>query len=228
MSGRNTIGVLIADDHPMFRYGVRSVLSSDPSTELVAEASTGDEAVALATELRPQVVLMDLTMPDLNGVEATKQIIALQPDARILVVSMFDDSASVLAAVRAGACGYIVKGADREEILRAIHAAAAGEAIFSASAAVHLARQVATPRHASAVIPGLTNREHEILELMAAGLTNSAICEQLGLSPKTVRNYISNILSKLDALDRPTAIARARAAGISGPQNNAQSASQPD
>ncbi len=214
MSTEDRIRVLVADDHPMFRYGLRSVLGSDSRIELVAEASTGVEAVALVAQLDPHVVLMDLTMPGLNGVEATKQILAQRPEVNILVLTMFDDSASVLAAIRAGARGYLVKGVDRDEILRAVHAAAAGDSIFSASAATHLARRLAAPRDTASSIPGLTAREHEILGLMANGYTNTAIREQLGLSPKTIRNYISAILMKLDASDRAEAIARARAAGL--------------
>ena len=214
MTAVDPIRVLVADDHPMLRHGLRSVLESDSRLDLVAEASAGDEAVALAVLLVPHVVLMDLTMPGLNGVEATKQILAQRPDVNVLVLTMFDDSASVLAAIRAGARGYLVKGADRDEILRAVHAAAAGESIFSPSAATHLARQLASPHDTSAVIPGLTGREHQVLALMASGYTNTAIREQLGLSPKTVRNYISAILAKLDASDRAEAIARARAAGL--------------
>ena len=214
MSDVDHIRVLIADDHPMFRHGLRSVLESDSRLQLVAEASTGDEAVALAVSLDPHVVLMDLTMPGLNGVQATKQIVAQRPATSILVLTMFDDSASVLAAIRAGARGYLVKGVDRDEILRAVYAAAAGDSTFSQSAATHLARQLASPRDLSSAIPGLTGREHQVLALMASGYTNTAIREQLGLSPKTVRNYISAILTKLDASDRDEAIARARAAGI--------------
>jgi DNA-binding NarL/FixJ family response regulator len=209
------IRIVLADDHPMFRYGLRAVLGSDPGVELVGEAGSGDEAVALAGELRPDVVLMDLTMPGLNGVEATRRILTASPEVNVLVVTMFDDSASVLAAIRAGARGYLVKGADREEILRAVHAAAAGEAIFSSAAAQHVANHLAGARPAPApLFPALTSREHEILELLAAGYTNTAISERFHLSPKTVRNYVSTILSKLDAPTRAEAIAKARAAGL--------------
>jgi DNA-binding NarL/FixJ family response regulator len=214
MSPGAIITILIADDHPMFRHGLRSVLASEARTRLVGEANTGDEAVRLAEELQPDVIIMDLTMPGLNGVEATRQILARRPETRILVLSMFDDSASVLTAVRAGACGYLVKGADREEVLRAVFAAAAGEAIFGSTAATHVARQLAFPRHNPTVIPGLTNREHEILALMANGYTNAGMSEHLGLTPKTVRNYVSTILAKLGDVDRSAAIERARAAGI--------------
>jgi DNA-binding NarL/FixJ family response regulator len=214
MSSDDIVTILVADDHPMFRYGLRSVFASETRTSLVGEASTGDEAVKLAEELKPDVVIMDLTMPGLNGIEATRQILAQRPETRVLVVSMSDDSASVLTAVRAGACGYLIKGADREEVLRAVFAAAAGEAIFSSSAAGHLTRQLAVPHQPTAIIPGLTNREHDILALMANGYTNADMSEHLGLSPKTIRNYVSTILAKLGDIDRPTAIERARAAGI--------------
>jgi DNA-binding NarL/FixJ family response regulator len=209
-----TIRILLADDHPMFRYGLRAVLDSHPGTTLVGEAGTGDEAVAMASQLRPDVVVMDLTMPGLNGIEATRRIVADLPQVNILVVTMFDDSASVLAAVRAGARGYLVKGADRDEILRAVHAAAAGEAIFSPAAADHLTAHLAGPRPVAATLPGLTGREHEILALLAAGYTNAAISERFRLSPKTVRNYVSAILTKLGAESRAEAIERARAAGL--------------
>ncbi|GIF69223.1 DNA-binding response regulator [Asanoa ishikariensis] len=214
------IRILLADDHPVFRYGIRAVLTSDPRSDLVGEAGTGDEAVAKALDLAPDVVLMDLTMPGLNGVEATRRIMAARPRTNVLVVTMFDDSASVLAAVRAGARGYLVKGADRDEVLRAVHAAAAGEAIFSPAAAQHLAAHLTAPAATPArpSFHGLTGREHEILVLMASGLTNTAIAERFRLSPKTVRNYVSTIIAKLDAATRAEAIARARAAGIAEPQ----------
>jgi CheY-like chemotaxis protein len=139
------IRILLADDHPMFRYGLWAVLDSSPDTTLVGEAATGDEAVAQAAELRPDVVLMDLTMPGLSGIEATRRILTAHPDTKVLVLTMFDDSASVMAAIRAGARGSLVKGADRDEILRAVHAAAAGEAIFSPTAAQHLTNHLITP-----------------------------------------------------------------------------------
>lgn len=212
-----TVRVLLADDHPMFRYGLRAALTSDPDIALVGEADSGETVVAMAADLDPDVIIMDLTMPGLGGVEATRRIVAANPAANVLVVTMFEDSASVLTAVRAGARGYLVKGADRDELLRAVRAAAAGEAIFSPGAARHVAQQLATPRRnatPAAAFPGLTGREHEILELMAAGLTNAAITERLSLSPKTVRNYVSAILAKVGAESRADAIARARAAGL--------------
>ena len=212
------IRIVIADDHPMFRYGLRVALQANRMFEVVGEASTGQEAVDLAVELAPDVVVMDLTMPGLNGVEATRNILAVRPQVNILVVTMFDDSASVLTAIRAGARGYLVKGADGEEMLRAIHAAAAGEAIFGPAAAHHItqhltdAASVAPP--ALPGLPTLTTRERELLRLIAAGYTNAAITERLALSPKTVRNYISALLAKLGVNTRTEAIARARAASL--------------
>lgn len=209
------IRVLLADDHPMFRYGLRAALDSDPDITLVGEASTGEQAVDLAGELHPDVVVMDLTMPGFGGIEATRRITALDPAPRVLVVTMFEDSASVLAAVRAGARGYLVKGADRDELLRAVRAAAAGETILGAAAAQHLAHHLAAPpAPAERRVLGLTDREQEILELIAAGLTNAAITQRLGLSPKTVRNYTSAIFGKLGVETRADAIARARAEGL--------------
>ena len=213
------IRVLLADDHPMFRYGLRAVIASDPGTELIGEAGTGEEAVARALELRPDVVLMDLTMPGINGVEATRRIVAAHPDVSVLVVTMFDDRASVLAAVRAGARGYLVKGADRDEILRAVHAAAAGGAMFSSAAADHLTRHLTDqrPGGAPAVFASLTPRERDILHALAAGYTNAAIAEQFRLSPKTVRNYVSAIMAKLEVDTRADAVSRARAVGLGDP-----------
>jgi DNA-binding NarL/FixJ family response regulator len=209
------IRVLLADDHPMFRYGLRAALGSDPDIALVGEASTGEQAVDLARELEPDVVVMDLTMPGFGGIEATRRIVAHRPAARVLVVTMFEDSASVIAAVRAGVRGYLVKGADRDELLRAVRAAAAGETILGAAAAQHVAYQLAAPPAPQEErILGLTAREQEILELIAAGLTNAAITQRLGLSPKTVRNYTSTVFGKLGVETRADAIARARSAGL--------------
>lgn len=213
------IRVLLADDHPMFRYGLRAVLASDPDTLLVGEAGTGDEAVTAARQLQPDVVLMDMAMPGLNGVEATRQILASHPQVNVVVVTMFDDTTSVLAALRAGARGYLVKGADREEILRAVHAAAAGQAILSATAAQHVTTQLAAgpPTTGPMPFPALTNREHDILKMLAAGYTNTAIAERLRLSAKTVRNYVSTVLAKLEVTTRADAVRRAREAGLGGP-----------
>jgi DNA-binding NarL/FixJ family response regulator len=170
----------------------------------------------MAQDLRPDVVLMDLSMPGLPGIEATRQLHALDPEIKVLVLTMFDDGGSVLAAVRAGAQGYLVKGADRDEVLRAVRAVAAGEAIFSPAAARQVSDALAAPRRATspATVPGLTAREHEILELIEAGATNAAIAERFTLSPKTVRNYVSALMGKLGVDSRGDLILRARLAGV--------------
>lgn len=212
------IRILIADDHPVFRFGLRALLGTDPDTAVAGEATTGDEAVALAAELQPDVILMDINMPGINGIEATKQILRLNASIGILVITMFDDD-SVFAAMQAGARGYLLKGAEGAETLRAIRAVANGEAIFSPAIAERLMRYFATPAtgQRSAAFPELTEREREILTFIAQGYTNSTIAERLFLSPKTVRNHVSNIFSKLQVADRAQAIIRAREAGLRSP-----------
>jgi DNA-binding NarL/FixJ family response regulator len=213
----DAVGILIADDHPFFRAGLRAVLDTAPDMQVVGEASTGQEAVALAERLQPDVVLMDLNMPDLNGVEATRRIVTTSPHIGVLVVTMYEDDESVFAAMRAGARGYLLKGADQAEMLRAIRAVASGEAIFGPSIARRLMGLFAPRPVPQAVFPELTDREREILELIAQGRGNLEIAERLVLSPKTVRNHVSNIFSKLQVADRAQAIIRARDAGLGGP-----------
>ena len=210
------IRVLIADDHPLFRDGLRAMLAAAAETELVGEATTGDEAIAQAADLQPDVLLMDLQMPGTNGIEATRRIRQTSPHIAILVVTMFSDDDSVFAALRAGAQGYVLKGADRAELLRAIIAISRGEAIFSPAIAKRLMRHFATlsAEPMPTVFPELTDRERAILELIAQGRSNTEIANRLVLSPKTVRNHISNILSKLQVADRTQAIIRAREAGL--------------
>ena len=213
------IRVLLADDHPVFRYGMRALLSAAPDTELVGEATDGEEAVARALELRPDVILMDLNMPNLNGIEATQKILKASPHTSILMVTMSEEDESVVAAVRAGARGYVLKDAEGEEMLRAIRAAASGEAIFSPAITRRLTEYFAAPgrEHNTAsaqAFPNLTEREHDILSLIAGGYTNTAIASRLYLSPKTVRNYVSSIFTKLQVADRSQAIVRAREAGL--------------
>jgi DNA-binding NarL/FixJ family response regulator len=215
------IRVLIADDHPVFRFGLRALLNAMPDTEVVGEVTTGDAVIALAPSLRPDVILMDINMPGVNGIEATRCIRETNPDIHILMVTMLEDD-SVFAAMRAGARGYVVKGAEPAEVLRAIRAVADGEAIFSPGIAERLIHYFASPpatgdgtRSAGTpVFPDLTEREREVLALIAQGLTNSAIAERLVLSTKTVRNYITEIFSKLQVADRAQAIIRARDAGL--------------
>jgi DNA-binding NarL/FixJ family response regulator len=208
--------ILIADDHLLFRDGLRALLNAAPDTELIGEATTGEEAVALAAELQPDVILMDLKMPGLNGIEATRRILPASPHIGVLVVTMFEDDASVFAAMRAGARGYVLKGAKYDEMLRAIRAVGGGEAIFSPSVAVRLMDYFANIRPSAApqVFPELSEREREILGLLAQGGKNAEIAERLFLSPKTVRNHVSNILDKLQVADRAQAIIRAREAGL--------------
>lgn len=207
---------LIADDHPMFRDGVRAMLLSAPGLELAGEAETGEEAVSLALELRPDVVIMDIQMPGGGGIEATKKIKERSPEINVLMVTMFEDDASVFAAMRAGASGYILKGANYEEMLRAIRAAGNGEAIFSPKLALRLVDFFSsmTRKAPPGAFPELSEREREILDLIARGLKNQEIAKQLYLSPKTVRNNVSSILHKLQVADRAEAIIRAREAGL--------------
>lgn len=209
------IRILIADDHPVYRFGLRSLLATEPGTEVVGEAATGEQAVALTKELKPDIVLMDVNMPDLNGIEATRQIVADCPDTGVLIITMLDDD-TVFSAMRAGARGYLLKGSEGDVTLRAIRAVAEGEAIFSPATAERLMEYFASSNvgKGSLAFPELTPRECEILELIAKGYTNSTIAERLVLSPKTVRNYISTIFSKLQVADRAEAIVRARQAGL--------------
>jgi DNA-binding NarL/FixJ family response regulator len=210
------VRVLIADDHPVFRDGIRALLEATPNTEVAGEATTGEEAIRLAGQLQPDLILMDVQMPGPNGIEATRHIVASQPTIRVLIVTMFEDDASVFMAMRAGAHGYILKDATKEEIRRAIQAVSHGEAIFSPAIAMRLIAYFARPRPAApeTLFPELTGRERDILERMAAGETNSTIANRLELSGKTVSNYVSNILNKLQAADRAEAIARARHVGL--------------
>jgi DNA-binding NarL/FixJ family response regulator len=210
------IRVLIADDHPLFRDGVRTLLRSVPDTEVVGEVATGEDAIVQAAVLQPDVILMDLHMPGLNGIEATRAILHTSPHIGILVLTMFEEDDSVFAAMRAGARGYLLKGADQGEILRAIHAVSHGEAIFSPAIAGRLTQYFATLGHAAlpAAFPDLTEREREVLSLIAKGHSNGEIADRLVLSQKTVRNHVSNIFSKLQVADRAQAIIRAREAGL--------------
>jgi DNA-binding NarL/FixJ family response regulator len=210
------IRVMIADDHPLFRDGLRAMFESESDIELVGEAATGMEAVALAGRLLPDVALMDIQMPDLDGIEATRRLLAASPNTRVLVVTMFEDDDSVLAAMRAGARGYVVKGMRSADAIRAIRAVASGEAIFSPAIAGRLLGMLADARPAArrAVFPELTERERQTLELIAQGHRNSVIAERLHLSPKTVRNYVTNIFDKLQLADRSQAIVKAREAGL--------------
>ena len=207
--------ILIADDHPVFRKGLRALLASMPTTELVGEATTGEEAIKLAEQLQPDVILMDLQMPGGGGLPAIRQIVQTSPHIRILVVTMFEDDDSVFAAMRAGARGYVLKDMDDEDITRAILAVGHGEAIFSPAIAQRMMSFFsARPALPPDIFPELTESERNVLRLMAQGANNDAIAHQLALSAKTVRNYVSNIFSKLQVADRAQAIVKARDAGL--------------
>jgi len=213
--GDQTIRILIADDHPVFRFGLRALLESQPDMIVLAEAESGEESVRLTQSLRPDVVLMDVNMPGLNGIEATRRIAAGASETAILIITMFDDD-TVFMAMQAGARGYLLKGAQGHETLRAIRAVADGDVIFSPGVAEQMMAYFARGMKATpdAPFPDLTPREREILELLAQGLTNTAIAEKLVLSPKTIRNQVSNIFSKLQVATRSEAIVKAREAGL--------------
>ena len=210
------IRILIADDHPVFRDGLKALLASVADTQVVGEAATGEEVIAEAAGVQPDVVLMDIQMPAINGIEATRRILDASPHIAVLMLTMFEDDDSVFAAMRAGARGYLLKGADQDEILRAIRAVAGGDAIFGPAIARRMMSYFAAVRPSAPAqsLSDLTDREREILNLIAQGLSNSEIAARLVLSPKTVRNHISNIFSKLQVADRVQAALRARDAGL--------------
>jgi DNA-binding NarL/FixJ family response regulator len=211
------VRVLIADDHPVFRDGLASLLGTRPDVTVVATAGDGAEAVTLAAEHHPDVVVMDLQMPELNGIDATRRLAETHPDIRVLVFTMGEEDGTVLAAMRAGARGYLVKGASQDEVARAISTVHAGGLVFGASLALRIADLLSgTPAPDRSAFPQLTERELEILDLIAAGKNNAQIASSLYLAPKTVRNNVSNILAKLQATDRAEAIIRARDAGLGG------------
>jgi DNA-binding NarL/FixJ family response regulator len=207
--------VLIADDHPAFLRGVEVMLAGVDDIEVVGRATTGRAALDLAAQTAPDVVLMDLRMPDLDGIEATRRLNRSDHAPAVVVLTMFEDDDSVFAAMRAGARGYLLKGADQDEIVRAIRAAAAGEAIFGPEIAVRLVNHFASGSgSAASAFPALTDREREVLEMVAAGKGNAAIAHELVISLKTVRNHVSNIFTKLQVSDRSAAIVKAREAGL--------------
>jgi DNA-binding NarL/FixJ family response regulator len=208
------IRVLLADDHPMFREGLAVALSALPGLEVVAEASSGEEAIGEAARLQPDVVVMDVNMPGVNGIEATRRIVAESPHIGVLILTMFDEDESVFQAMRAGARGYLLKGADRDAILRAVAAVGRGDAIFGPALARRLIGYFTSSRAGAAPFADLTDREREVLELVARGRSNAEIGRHLMISAKTVRNHVSNVFAKLQVSDRAQAIVRAREAGL--------------
>jgi DNA-binding NarL/FixJ family response regulator len=211
------VRVLVCDDHPVYRDGLRMLLGSLPGLEVVGVAADGHEAVARAAELQPDVVVMDLQMPGLNGIEATARVRAEHPHVAVLVLTMYDDDDSVFAAMRAGALGYLLKGAAQDVIARAVASVASGEAVFGPAVARKVAAYFSGGAPAAAPVeafPQLTPREREVLDLLAAGRTNAQIASTLYLSQKTVRNNVSNIFAKLQVAGRAEAIIQARDAGL--------------
>ncbi len=207
------IDVLLVEDHPTFRFGLRMRLEAEPDIAVVGEAGTAEEALELVERTAPDVAVVDLNLPGVDGVELIGRLAVVAPRVATLVLTMLSDD-SVTAAVRAGANGYLLKDADPGRIVAAVRAVAAGESVFSGAVAAHLLGGLAAPQPGRTVFPELTLREHEILELVAGGLTNAEIGRRLTLAPKTVRNYISNVLAKIHAADRADAVVRARRAGL--------------
>lgn len=206
--------VMVVDDHPVFRAGLCAIIDGAPDLTVVAEATTGLEAVELAASTRPDVVLMDLQMPDLGGVEATRRILDQAPTTRVLILTMIDRDAALAASLRAGARGYLLKGADRTEVINAIRAVASGEAVLSAQMADRLPALLTATPQSRTDFPNLTARENQILTLLAEGRDNADIAHELALSLKTVRNYVSSILTKLEVPGRAQAVVKARDAGM--------------
>lgn len=211
------IRLLVADDHPAFRRGLQFMLADTDDISIEGQAATGAQAVELANQLAPDVILMDLRMADLDGIEATRRLSRNNPAPAIVVLTMFEDDDSVLAAMRAGARGYLLKGAEQDEIVRAIRAAAAGEAIFGPQIAQRVIDHFThSARSTTTAFPALTERERQVLELIAAGKGNASIAHELMINLKTVRNHVSNIFTKLQVSDRSAAIVRARQSGLGG------------
>lgn len=209
-----SISVLIAEDSAPFRTGLRALLGSAADLRLLGEAEDGLKAVEMAMALQPDVILMDVQMPGLNGIQATQRIVQGSPHIGIVMLTMFEDDESVFAAMQAGARGYLLKGALRNEVLTAVRAAAAGEAIFGPALARRMMQYFTQMKAPGTAFPELTEREREVLTLIAQGRSNSEIADGLVLSPKTVRNHITNIFDKLQVADRAQAIVRARDAGL--------------
>ena len=210
-----SLRIVVADDHAVVREGLRALLSAVDGYELVGEAATGAEAVRAAVTLHPDVLVMDIQMPEMNGIDATREISRVAPEVSVLMLTMFEDDESVFAAMRAGALGYVLKGASPDNMIRAIGAVASGEAIFGAGVARRALAYLNAPQAAKTPFAALTPREHDVLRLIATGIGNAAIATRLGLAPNTVSNHISSIFAKLQVASRAEAIVRARTAGLS-------------
>jgi len=224
------VRVVIADDHPMFRYGLRAVLDATQEVTVVGEATDGQQLLNVVDQTRPDVVLTDLAMPGLDGATATRQLLDRHPQLGVLALTMHDDDQALFGALRAGARGYLLKGADKAEILRAVQAVAAGEAVYGASVARRIVEFFtgAQQRYAAQVFPELTAREREVLDLVAAGCGNHEIARRLVLSEKTVRNHVAAILLKLEVADRAAAVAKARDAGLGSNSRHPGSGTGPE
>jgi DNA-binding NarL/FixJ family response regulator len=219
-----TVRVVVADDHPMYRYGLSAVLNQVDSVQVVASVGDGNQLLKAVAEHRPDVVVTDLCMPDLDGVQATRVLLDAQPGLAVLVLTMHEDDEHLFTALRAGARGYLVKGAAGEEIVRGVMAVAAGDAVYGGAVAQRIVAFFAGERTGSPTpraFPALTPREREVLELLASGYRNHEIARKLTLSDKTVRNHVSQVLIKLRVPDRTAAALRAREAGLGSPAPHA-------
>lgn len=210
-----TVRVVVADDHPMYRFGLEAVLAQTDDLEVVASVSTGDDLLSAAAEHLPDVVITDLTMPGVDGVTATQALLVQQPDLAVLALTMHDDDHHIHTALRAGARGYLVKGADADSIVRAVRAVAAGDAVYGGDVARRLTAGLPNeaPPDPAVDLPDVTPREREVLDLLAAGCRNREIAQRLGMSEKTVRNHVSHLLLKFGVEDRTGIALRARDAG---------------
>lgn len=215
MSAEGPVRVVLVDDHPVVRDGLKALLDSVDDMAVVGEAASGEEAIDVVCETFPDVVIMDIEMPGIGGIEATKRLVATNPGSVVLVLTMYGEDEFVFAALRGGARGYLVKGAQQEDVLRTIRAVARGDAVFGQDVADRLLNAFSsTPAERHTPFPELTEREREVVALLADGLSNALIARRLGVTPKTVANHVSNILTKLQAVDRAEAVVRARRAGL--------------